>query len=571
MYVEANNARFWVETAGEGDPVVFIHFGLGGWRIFEPEFHALADQFRCVAFDRRFVGRTEAPPEPYSSVADVVALLDALGIGTAALVGLSGGGKLALDVAFAHPERVRALVQIAAPVTGVPWGEELGELYSGADTPEQKLAADFRVWAPLGVDNLMRELRQEVRDDPEAAVEAKTPPVALEEVRVPTLVIVAKHDPSSLQNAGREAARRIPNGRLVEIDSDHYLTLREAELVSGLLLEFLTSSPSLGVSSPDADGRRQRRKALVRRGRERGAVLLLHGGLGDSGLWEPVVPFLAERFRTIRTDLRFFGSSTGPAMPWSWQNDVIGVLDELGIERAALVGLSLGGKIALDVALAHPERLWAVAGVAPALGGHDGAAYTAEHEARYEAAEHKLEAMLEIDLEVWAPLGADERIRQLWRATPDANPLPGRRRASRPARRSREGAAERAGCAGADRDGLTRSGRLPRDRPARGARGAGRAARRARLRPLRDATRARAPGRGAARVSFRGGATGLRLRRQHREPAPTAAPTQAHGNPAPALGRETCQLPTATFSQGRPLRQCTASVRSPLPSPRTML
>jgi pimeloyl-ACP methyl ester carboxylesterase len=154
------------------------------------------------------------------------------------------------------------------------------------------------------------------------------------------------------------------------------------------------------------------------------AVLLLHGGLGDSGLWEPVVPFLAERFRTIRNDLRFFGSSTGPAMPWSWENDVVGLLDELGIDRAALVGLSLGGRVALDIALAHPKRLWAVVGVAPGLGGHDGAAYTAEHEARYEAAEDKLEAMMEIDFEVWAPLGADERIRQLWRATPDANPLP---------------------------------------------------------------------------------------------------------------------------------------------------
>jgi pimeloyl-ACP methyl ester carboxylesterase len=153
-------------------------------------------------------------------------------------------------------------------------------------------------------------------------------------------------------------------------------------------------------------------------------VLLLHGGLGDSGLWEPVVPLLAERFRTIRTDLRFFGHSTGPAVPWSWLDDTIGVLDELGIERAALVGLSLGGRLAFDVALAHPERLWAVVGVAPGLGGHDGDPYTEEHQARYEAAEDKVEAMMEIDLEVWAPLGADERIQQLWRKTPDANPLP---------------------------------------------------------------------------------------------------------------------------------------------------
>jgi 3-oxoadipate enol-lactonase len=156
------------------------------------------------------------------------------------------------------------------------------------------------------------------------------------------------------------------------------------------------------------------------------AVLLLHGGLGDSGLWEPIVPFLAERFRTIRSDFRFFGRSTGPAVPWSWQDDTVGVLDELGIERAALVGLSMGGKVALDVALAHPERLWAVVGVAPGLGGHDGRAYTEEHEARYEAAAagEKLETAMEIDFAVWAPLGSDERIRQLWRATPDANPLP---------------------------------------------------------------------------------------------------------------------------------------------------
>jgi pimeloyl-ACP methyl ester carboxylesterase len=156
------------------------------------------------------------------------------------------------------------------------------------------------------------------------------------------------------------------------------------------------------------------------------AVLLLHGGLGDSGLWEPVVPFLAERFRTIRTDLRFFGHSTGPAMPWSWHDDTVRVLDELGIERAALVGLSFGGKLALDLALAHPERLWAIVGVAPGLGGHEGDAYTVEQGERYEAAEAAgdLEAAMEVDFEVWAPLGADDRMRRLWRMTPDANPLP---------------------------------------------------------------------------------------------------------------------------------------------------
>src|SRR5439155_1814432 len=156
------------------------------------------------------------------------------------------------------------------------------------------------------------------------------------------------------------------------------------------------------------------------------AVLLLHGGLGDSGLWEPVVPFLAERYRVIRTDLRFFGRSTGPAAPWSWPADVIGLLDEFGIERTALAGLSLGGRLAVDTALGSPERISALALVAPGLAGHNGSPYSQEQEARYDAAEAEgdLDAMMEVDFEVWAPLGADESMARLWHATPDANPLP---------------------------------------------------------------------------------------------------------------------------------------------------
>jgi pimeloyl-ACP methyl ester carboxylesterase len=240
MYVEANNARFWVEEAGAGPAVLFLHFGLGDSRVFEPELRALADEFRCVSHDRRFFGRTEAPTEPYSEVDDTIALMQALDIDRAALVGLSGGGKLALDVAAAHPERVWAVAHIAAPVSGIAWAEELEAVYAGADTPEQELEVDLKVWAPLGAEDFFRELLLQARgSDAEAA---KPPPVDLESLRVPTLVITAEHDPPSLQRSGREAARRIPGARLVEVDSDHYLTLREPELVTRLLREFLAET-----------------------------------------------------------------------------------------------------------------------------------------------------------------------------------------------------------------------------------------------------------------------------------------------------------------------------------------
>jgi len=240
MYVEVNNARFWVEEAGAGPTVLFLHFGLGDWRVLEPELRALADEFRCVAYDRRFFGRTEAPTEPYSDVDDAIALMEALDLGRAALVGVSGGGKLALDIAAAHPERVWAVAHIAAPVSGIPWGDELEAAYADADTPEKELEADLKVWAPLGAEDFYRELLLQARPSDVAA--AKPPPVELESVRVPTLVITAKHDPPSLQHCGREAARRLPQARLVELDTDHYLTLREPELVTTLLREFLSGT-----------------------------------------------------------------------------------------------------------------------------------------------------------------------------------------------------------------------------------------------------------------------------------------------------------------------------------------
>jgi pimeloyl-ACP methyl ester carboxylesterase len=90
------------------------------------------------------------------------------------------------------------------------------------------------------------------------------------------------------------------------------------------------------------------------------AVVLLHGSLGDSRLWDERFDSVAERFRTIRYDHRFFGRSEAPDAPYSLVDDARGVLDALAIDRAALVGLSLRGRIAIDATLLYPERVWAL-------------------------------------------------------------------------------------------------------------------------------------------------------------------------------------------------------------------
>ena len=91
-----------------------------------------------------------------------------------------------------------------------------------------------------------------------------------------------------------------------------------------------------------------------------------------SRLWEPQARALAAHFRCIRYDLRFWGRSESPGVEFSSVDDAIGVLDALGVDRAAIVGLSIGGGLALDVTLAHPDRVWALVHVAAGVTGHPG-------------------------------------------------------------------------------------------------------------------------------------------------------------------------------------------------------
>jgi 3-oxoadipate enol-lactonase len=238
MFVETGNARFWVEDEGDGPPVVFLHGGLGDSRLFEPQAKALADAHRCIRFDLRLFGRTEAPGEPFSWVDDAVGVLDALDVERAALVGLSFGGGIALDVALGHPDRVTALVHVAAGMSGMPVDPYTAEQRQRDD----ELEVDLEVWAPLGADDLIRDLWQSTPDAkgvPDGAEPRARDAARPEELQCPALVIVAMHDPPAQIEVGRALAARAPDARLVEVDSDHYLTLREPELVTGLIREFL--------------------------------------------------------------------------------------------------------------------------------------------------------------------------------------------------------------------------------------------------------------------------------------------------------------------------------------------
>ena len=90
-------------------------------------------------------------------------------------------------------------------------------------------------------------------------------------------------------------------------------------------------------------------------------VVVLSNSLGATrGMWDPQVPALAERYRVVTYDTRGHGESSSPAGPYSLDDlvdDVLALLDRLGVRRAHVAGLSLGGMMALRLAAREPARV----------------------------------------------------------------------------------------------------------------------------------------------------------------------------------------------------------------------
>lgn len=107
-------------------------------------------------------------------------------------------------------------------------------------------------------------------------------------------------------------------------------------------------------------------------------LLLIMGWGGNAASWLPQVPGLAERFRVITFDNRGVGRTDAPDGPYSVRNmarDAAGLLDTLGIEKAHVMGISMGGMIAQALAIEHPERVDALVLGCTSPGGNQSAGF----------------------------------------------------------------------------------------------------------------------------------------------------------------------------------------------------
>lgn len=260
-YIAIDGGRLYYEASGQGPPVVLLHPGPGELVLWAPQLPALEPQFRLIRYDARGFGRSDLPTGPFAHFEDLRMLLDALELTRVSLVGLSLGGRTALDFALAYPERVDRLVLANAGVSGF---EVKGFERYDRDYEEAKAAGDLdgmaEVIASVWVDGPRRtpsevvsDLRQRYkrlwidhhrrRGNTEWASKPLTPPALerLGEVRAPTLVVLAELDQPSIAEQAHLLERNVPGSQLVVIQgAAHFVNLERPLEFNVVINEFLS-------------------------------------------------------------------------------------------------------------------------------------------------------------------------------------------------------------------------------------------------------------------------------------------------------------------------------------------
>ncbi|NWF27416.1 alpha/beta fold hydrolase [Streptomyces sp. PKU-EA00015] len=134
-------------------------------------------------------------------------------------------------------------------------------------------------------------------------------------------------------------------------------------------------------------------------------LVLLHPGVGDSTIWDPVLPALTARRRVIRYDSRGFGRSPAPTAAYSLVEDLAAVLDHFGLSRAVLVGSSMGGATSISLALDARDRVAGLALFMPGVTGYDGTPPGFYEQVGKLASAGDMEGIVQLALGIWGRAG----------------------------------------------------------------------------------------------------------------------------------------------------------------------
>jgi 3-oxoadipate enol-lactonase len=253
----------YAEVAGEGPELVLVHEGICDSGMWDEQWERYAREFRVLRMDLRGFGRTPLEPGSFSNANDLVEVLERHGFERPALLGVSLGGRAALEVAVARADLVSALVLVAPGLPGRDWSQELqaawGEEEAALEAGDLAEAVDvnLRTWVdgprrePEDVDQAVRErvgemqmraFELQVPVGDAAEEELLVPDLAdrLGEVKAPTLILVGDEDVPDMHAIAERLEREIPGSRRETIaNTAHVPSMERPREFDELVLPFL--------------------------------------------------------------------------------------------------------------------------------------------------------------------------------------------------------------------------------------------------------------------------------------------------------------------------------------------
>ena len=251
--------QLFCHDSGQGRALLFLH----GWpldhRVWTPQIESFSKTCRVLAMDRRGFGQSTGPANLGNAVEDIDAVLDACGVESATLIGMSRGGRIALRYAFERPQRVNGLVLVGTALDGYNPPPDPEEDIPLAHYAELAKAGDFaglrRAWLSHPLMTLHAggaELRELISDILEGyrgqdfldadAPNADVPNVAshLDRIIVPSLVIVGEHETAARNAIAEKLVRGLPNAEFTVIHgAGHLLNLEQPQVFNERVSQFL--------------------------------------------------------------------------------------------------------------------------------------------------------------------------------------------------------------------------------------------------------------------------------------------------------------------------------------------
>ena len=261
-----NGTELHYEEAGRGaETIVFSHGLLWSGRMFDGQVKALAERYRCIAYDHRGQGQSATSAVPYDLellTDDAVALIDRLGAAPCHFVGLSMGGFVGLRLALRRPELLRSLVLVDSAADGEPrWNPSryramllvmrlLGTRVLLGAIGKIMFGRPFRT-DPARAEELRAMEAQLLALPPDrtgaalaAVISRRSLEADLHRVNTPTLVLEGAEDAAVIPARARRTAEAIKGARYVEIPgAGHTSSVEEPAAVTAALESFFSGLP----------------------------------------------------------------------------------------------------------------------------------------------------------------------------------------------------------------------------------------------------------------------------------------------------------------------------------------